>query len=182
MCPIVDEIIDENKYTEFTINEDDNINDLLDELHEKMYNDKLSQEEKPKEDTEEQDDGYYFINLINIFTKYYNNKFEKNENFFNDIKKNSDTSNQMELFFECTFEHNVFKEKNNLSNEECFKYYFNNDDKKNIKKLFDDNNKIYVFEHNNNKIVFPTLLICLNYIHENKIINDEWGIYDLNNK
>ena len=55
------------------------------------------------------DDGYYFFHLINIFTKYFNNKFNKNEHFFSDIKNlNSDTSNQMELFFDSIIEFTSF--------------------------------------------------------------------------
>jgi hypothetical protein len=53
------------------------------------------------------DEGYYYINLINIFVKYYNEKFDKKENFFSGINNEKDTSTLMEMFFEC-----IIKTKN----------------------------------------------------------------------
>jgi len=130
----------------------------------------------------EQDDGYYFFNLINIFIKYYNEKYDKHENFFNNIKKSSDTSTQMEMFFESIFEFRMYKEDNKLSNEDAINNYYDYENKKEIKKLFENNNQIYALEYNEKKIITPSLLICLNYIYEKKIINEEWRIYNLNNK
>lgn len=204
----LDEIIDnfEKEELSYSINEneDNSINDVLEDLYEKLYFDTRSvnniddnscfnnlpdhlktvfnvNDQSPSVEIE-QDDGYYFFNLINIFIKYYNEKYDKHENFFSNIKKDSDTSTQMEMFFESIFEFRMYKEKNKLSNEDAFNNYYNYENKKEIKKLFDNNNQIYALEYNNNKIITPSLLICLNYIYEKKIIDEEWRIYNLNNK
>ena len=178
---IVDNIVEdnENRNNEFILNEDDNINDFLDDMHEKIYE---NNNKKSDEELIDHDDGYYFINLINIFTKYYNNKFDKNENFLNNIKKDTETNNQMELFFECIFEYNMFKKKNKIEDNDALKYYFNYDEKNKIKMLFDNEERVYALEHNEKKLITPSLLICLNYIFENKIMNEKWEIYDLINK
>ena len=206
----LDEIIDNFEKEELSYskneneNEDNNINDVLEDLYEELYLDKnntnntndnscvnnlpdhlktvFNVNDKSPSVEIEQDDGYYFFNLINIFIKYYNEKYDKHENFFNNIKKESDTSTQMEMFFESIFEFRMYKEKEKLNNEDAFNNYYNYGNKKEIKKLFENNNQIYALEYNDNKIITPSLLICLNYIYEKKIVNEEWRIYNLNNK
>lgn len=159
--------------------EDIEFDDIYEKIHEKKNKIQNNNEKKNQED--EEDDGYYFINLINIFTKHYNKKFDKTENFFNNIKEDKQTSNQMELFFDSIFEYNIFKGKYKLENEDALKYYFDYNDKNKIKELFDNKNNIYIYELNNNKLVMPSLIICLNYIFENNLIDEDWHIYNLNN-
>ena len=129
------------------------------------------------------DDGYYFFHLINIFTKYFNNKFNKNEHFFSDIKNlNSDTSNQMELFFDSIIEFKLLKETLKLDNNDCFKIIYSESESEKILEIFSNwNNQIYMFEFDNKKIISPSLLVILNYIYENNIINNDWNIYNLRN-
>lgn len=145
------------------------------------------------------DDGYYFINLINIFIKYYNNKFDKIENFFSGINDtNNYTSYQMELFFESITEYNIVKKFFNLNDIECMKLIYmdsnieinqnnemelnssNNSDK--ILELFSKwDNQIYMLDFGINRFISPSLLVCLNYIYENKMFDDYWNIYNLRN-
>ena len=84
------------------------------------------------EDDFEDDDGYYFINLINIFMKYYNNKFDKIENFFSGIKDNDNdnndndngTTSQMELFFDAIIEYKSVKKSYGLDDDACMRLIY----------------------------------------------------------
>jgi len=132
------------------------------------------------------DDGYYFFNLINIFTKYYNNKYDKNENFFSgvtDLEKG--TSNQMNYFFDAVVEYKMVKKHYKIDNDECIKMIFNDStDSEKILELFEKwEGQIYMLEFNTYRLICPSLLICLNYIYENNLIieNLEWNIYNLRN-
>ena len=132
----------------------------------------------------EDDDGFYYYNLMNIFIKYYNNKFDKIENFFVGVKNvDKDTSNQMELFFDAIIEYKTVKDKLNLEDIEIMKIiYNNNNDPEKILKLFDEwVGQIYSFEYKDNKYISPSLIICLNYIYENKLIDENWNIYTMRN-
>ena len=88
--------------------EDDDINESISNFYEqKIY-------EKPIEINEED----YYLSLLNTFLKYYNDKFDKKDNFFSENLKNIgslETNPQMELFFESIIE---FK---NLENKIKFK-------------------------------------------------------------
>lgn len=139
------------------------------------------------------DDGYYFINLINIFIKYYNNKFDKIENFFSGIKNDDkDTTSQMELFFDAVVEYKTVKELFGLDDTQCMGLIFldsnsndntnTNDDIDRILELFSKcENQIYMLDLGNNRYISPSLLVCLNYIYEKQIIDEHWNIYNLRN-
>jgi hypothetical protein len=115
--------------------------------------------------------------------KYYNNKFDKNEHFFSDIKDlDKGTSNQMELFFDSVVEFKILKEKLGLTNEQCMDIIYTDSEPDKTLKLFDENqNQIYMLETNSNKFISPSLLICLNWIYQNNFIDSKWNIYNLRN-
>ena len=113
--------------------------------------------------------GYYF-NLLNIFIKYYNDKYNKNENFFTNIKDiDKDTTPQMELFYEMIIEYNLIDELDNDS-----KWVKEDDD---VHKLIKNPKyqQVYCLELPNKECIYaPSLLICLNYLieHNNSDITD----------
>lgn len=139
--------------------------------------------DKSDNDEFENDDGYYFFNLLNIFIKYYNNKFDKNEHFFSDIKDlDKGTSTQMELFFDAVVEFKILKEKLGLSSDECMGIIYSDSDTENVLDLFDKyQNQIYMLETKSNKLISPSLMICLNWIYQNNLVNSQWQIYNLRN-
>ena len=170
-------------------NEDDDTQDIIGDLYQNMYeknnNTELNNSTKNDDDGEhDNDNGFYYYNLINIFIKYYNNKFDKIENFFVGVKDiNKDTSNQMELFFDAIIEYKIVKEKLNLDDFETMKIIYNNTiDSEKILELFDKcSGQIYSLEYNDTKYISPSLVICLNYIYENKISDEYWDIYTMRN-
>jgi hypothetical protein len=113
-------------------------------------------------------EGYYF-NLLNIFIKYYNDKYNKNENFFTNIKDiDKDTTPQMELFYEMIIEYNLIDELDNDS-----KWVKDDDVHKLIKNP--KYQQVYCLELPNKECIYtPSLLICLNYLieHNNSDITD----------
>lgn len=185
-----------NLYLESNNDEYDDTNDYINELHQDMYEKKFYKElmennsENINEDNNinnEDNDEYYYLNLINIFIKYYNEKFDKNEHFFSNIKNyDKDTSNQMEMFFDLIFEYKILKDKLKLDDLELMKYIYNENDNKNDNKLIENlfenlTDQIYVMEINNNKLFSPSLIICFNYIYENNLIDQSWNIFNLKN-
>ena len=149
------------------------------EENEEKYND--DSKEDNEDEIREDDEGIYYINLMNIFMKHYNNKYDKKKHFFSDIKDvTKDTSNQMELFFEAIVEYKMIKEKNNYNDEEMMKYYFTDKDK--IKNLLKEHKgQIYSLEIKYKKYISCSLLVLLNFIHEKNILEEEWNIYNLRN-
>ncbi len=162
----------------------------------------ILENEKNKEDEEEEDDdedkeeqeALYYIELINIFLKYYNEKYDKTDNFFTGIKNNqTDTSNPMELFFEAIFEFEQFKKiiineiptnidinNKQIVNNFVMKFIFTQDNPDKITTLFEIwENQMYCLIYKGKKYISPSLLICLNFIHESDIIYDEWNIFNL---
>ena len=169
----------------------------------------LNNNQNKNHDEFDDDDGYYFINLINIFMKYYNNKFDKIENFFSGIKGDEkSTSSQMELFYDAIIEYKTVKESFRLDDTNCMKLIYldsdinnttqtndteinkdtdtdtntdTNTDTDKILELFSKcENQIYMLDLGFKRYVSPSLLICLNYIYENKI-DSYWDIYNLRN-
>lgn len=179
--------------------------DIINKFNNKKTTENYNKNPKQNEFTDEffNDDGYYLINLINIFMKYYNNKFDKIENFFSGINNNNkDTSTQMELFFDSIVEYKIVKEKFGVDNDDCMKLIYkdidtntntntnantnisseNNTDTDKIIELFSKwENQIYMLDFETERFISPSLLICLNYIYENKIDDDCWNIYNLRN-
>jgi hypothetical protein len=129
----------------------------------------------------ENDDGYYFFNLMNIFIKYYNNKYDKTEHFFSNISDlNKDTSSQMEIFFDSIMEFKIIKEKLKLDNDESMKQIYSDFETEKISEMFEKlENKIYMFEMGDIKLFSPSLLVCFNYIYQKNIIDNDWNIYNL---
>jgi hypothetical protein len=116
------------------------------------------------------DEGVYYFNLLNIFIKYYNDKYNKNENFFTNIKDiDKDTTPQMELFYEMIIEYNLLKEDVEGNKGIC--------DKEDVHKLIKNPKyqQVYCLELPNKECIYsPSLLICLNYLieHNNSDITD----------
>jgi hypothetical protein len=148
-----------------------------------IENDKEDEDEEEEENTEiENDKGEYMFDMINLFMKYFNKKYGQKQNLFSGIKNEDvDTNKQMELFASYIAEYEYIKEK--IFMDECSEFYF--DDIKMVKKYLNNNDieNFYVLEiletKNDKKIYSPSLLDCLNYLHKNKITENDWNIYDL---
>jgi hypothetical protein len=172
-----DELIDDdyNKQQHITVEtidqgnnedtEDDEFNDMLhDEYEKELYlKNCRSGDGGGGRGGGEGKDKYYF-NLLNIFIKYYNDKYNKNENFFTNIKDiDKDTTPQMELFYEMIIEYNLVDELDNDS--KCIK----GDSEEDVHKLIKNPKyqQVYCLELPNKECIYsPSLLICLNYLIE----------------
>lgn len=157
--------------------------------------DNYNEHENIEPDNNPDTDTKFYFGLMNIFMKYYNEKFEKQHNFFSGIKDfQKDTSNPMELFFDAIIEFKMLKENivNGLpENDEvrdsddsittmAMKFYFNSDQKQKITNLFEMwEGQIYCLEYGPSKIISPSLIVCLNYIMVNELVNNEWTIFNL---
>jgi hypothetical protein len=183
-----------------TRNEDEPTNEeIQDELFQDYYDKKLQKEylksigqpvpdsddEKTEEEIEEEQ-SQYRLKLLNLFLVHYNEKFDKQENYFSNIKNvEKDTSNPMELFFEVIIEFKKLKEILELEDDEdCIKYWFEDSDDKNIDMMFTKfpEGQMYCLDYNGKRIISPSLLICLNYLVNNKddlFENKNWHIFSL---
>lgn len=147
------------------------------------YEDFYELKEKQNKIQEESiiEDSDYYFQLLNLYIKYYNEKFNKNENLFYNIKNiESDTNSALELFFEAIIEFKHLKDKLNLDEIDLLdKYYKENDNE--IMNLMNSDDQVYCLEIENNnklnKIITFSLIICLNYVLVNKINN--WKIFIL---
>jgi hypothetical protein len=170
-----------NIYEGEDLEEQEDIIDLQD-VHE-MLERKKEKEKTIKDNVEnvvEEDPEYYF-KLINIFMKFYNNKYNKNENLFSNIAdKDKDTNSALELFFEAIMEFKDLKEKLNIDEIDLLDIYYDSDNKE-IINLMNSYEQVYCLEINEDKkkIVTISLIICLNYILINKI--EKWNIFMLKN-
>ena len=169
-------------------------------INEKQNNEKQNNEKQLTTSTCEEPE--YYFKLINIYMKYYNNKYNKNENLFSNIEdKFKDTNSALELFFEAIMEFKDLKEKLNIDGpfrastlvDDPFrastlvdeydlldKYY--DSDSEEIVNLMNSYDQVYcleILENNkdNKKIITISLIICLNYVLINKIEN--WNIFML---
>ena len=177
---------------------------------------KVSEEESDEESDEEELDKEmikekemeYYINLMNIFMRYYNEKFDKTDNFFTGIKNSqADTSEPMELFYEAIIEYNLLKKQisedlkeqiessntdTDIINEFANKFIFDENNSDRIEHLFQTwEHQIYCLSlqsnRGNKKYYSPSLIVCLNYININNINNDlsnlnlnsSWNIFNL---
>ena len=128
---------------------------------------------KDDEIKQENEDEIYYIKLINSFMIYYNNKYNKKENFFSNINDEKDTNSQMEIFYSSKFELTSVKEKIGYLNEiDCMQYIFEKDCYINL-----NFKGLYCLEYNDKKLYTPALFIALNYIIINNM--DEWVIFNL---
>ena len=181
-------------------NEDEMTNEeIQEELFQDYYDKKLQKdylksigEEVPDSDDEKTTEelevelSEHRLKLLNLFLIHYNEKYEKKENYFSNVKNiEKDTSNSMELFFESIVEFKKIKELLNLEeDEECFDYYFDNEDSENVSKLFEKitEGQIYCLDYNRKQIITPCILSCLNYLINNKkdLFGDkDWFIFNL---
>jgi hypothetical protein len=152
--------------------EDDEFNDMLHDEYEKELVRKNCKGGE-KEDTFSGGEDKYYFNLLNIFIKYYNDKYNKNENFFTNIKDvDKDTTPQMELFYEMIIEYNLLK-----GEEEEGSMYIKDHREEDVHKLIKNPKyqQVYCLELPNKECIYtPSLLICLNYLieHNNSDITD----------
>ena len=157
-----DNIIVDN-INEDDINEDDINEDDINELNEI---DRLKTIESE-----------YYVDLVNIFMIYYNNKYNKSESLLNNIKNDTDTNSQMELFYEYMLE---LKDLTNIlkyeSDYKTMNYYFKKEEYINKFNIFTQN---YCFEYDLEKIYSPSIIVLLNFGLLNNI--DNFNIYTLNN-
>ena len=168
-------VIKQNIYEGEDLEEYDDIIDFQD-VHEMLEKKKNLNKEKDNLENQNEDPEYYF-KLINIFMKYYNNKYNKNENLFSNITdKNKDTNSALELFFEAIMEFKDLKEKLNVD-DLLDKYYDSNSEE--IVNLMNSYDQVYCLEINEGKkkIITISLIICLNYVLVNKV--EKWNIFML---
>jgi hypothetical protein len=133
-------IINLNIYEGEDLEEHDDIIDIQD-VHEMLEKKKNLNEKKEKDNLENQnEDPEYYFKLINIFMIYYNNKYNKNENLFSNIKdKNKDTNSALELFFESIMEFKDLKEKLNIDGSSRASTYI--DDSSRASTYIDDSSR-----------------------------------------
>jgi hypothetical protein len=180
-------------------NEDEATNEELQgELLEEYYNKKAEKEylKSIGEDYSDSDDeareekheqiSEHKLNLLNLFLIHYNEKYEKCENYFTNIKDiEKDTSNPMELFFESIVEFKKIKDALELEDdEECMDYYSEDSDDKKIGEMYDKfpEGQMYCLDFANKNIISPSLLVCLNYLSNNKknlFETKNWNIFNL---
>ena len=116
--------------------------------YEDFYELKEKQDKIKKENIIEDSD--YYFQLLNLYMKFYNEKFNKNENLFSNIKNiDTDTNSPLELFFEAIIEFKHLKDKLNLDEIDLLdKYYQENDNE--IINLMNSDNQVYCLEIENN--------------------------------
>jgi hypothetical protein len=136
------------------------------------------EDHKDHEDSEDTEDPEYYFKFINTYMRYYNDKYNKNENLFSNIAdKDKDTNSPLELFFEAIMEFKDLKEKLNIEEIDLLDKYYNSDSEE-IVKLMNSYEQVYCLEINQNKkIITISLIICLNYVLVNKI--EKWNIFIL---
>jgi hypothetical protein len=160
-------------YEENEDNEDDEFNDIIHDEYEKKLN--MNNDGKGNGGNgNEVGNGTYYFNLLNMFIKYYNDKYDKNEHFFSSIKDNNkDTSTQMEMFYEMIIEYNTLKKNTVVEGTEDTESIVGDVYKEGDSKICDLLNdskyeQVYCLElPNKKKIYTPSLLLCLNYIIDN---------------
>ena len=176
-----------NIYEEEDLEEQDDIIDYQD-IHEMMERKKAIIEEKQSTTNIYGEEPEYFFKLINTYMKFYNEKFNKNENLFSNIEnKDKDTNSSLELFFEAIMEFKDLKEKLNIDEIDLLDKYYDYDSEE-IVNLMNSYEQVYCLEINednkkinedNKKIITISLIICLNYVLVNKI--EKWNIFMLKN-
>jgi len=149
------------------------------EMFEKKKESLKNEEQSLKENNNEVPE--YYFKLLNIFMKYYNDKYNKNENLFSNITdKEKDTNSALELFFEAIMEFKDLKEKLDIGIDAIDlldKYY--DSDSKEIVNIMNSYDQVYCLEINGGekKIITISLIICLNYVLVNNI--EKWNIFML---
>jgi hypothetical protein len=179
-------------------NEDETtMEEIQNELFEEHYNKKVEKEylkkmgedfsdEEEETETKSEQISEHKLNLLNLFLLHYNEKYEKCENYFSNIKNiEKDTSNPMELFFESIIEFKKIKKVLDLDDdEECMDYFFEDNDGENIDKMMEKfpEGQLYCLDFYDKRILSPSILICLNYVINNKknlFEGKDWNIFNL---
>lgn len=192
-------------------NEDEPTNDeIQEELFQDYYDKKLQKDyfksigqevpdsdEEKTEEAKEEELSQYRLNLLNLFLIHYNEKYDKQENYFSNIKNiQKDTNNPMELFFEIIVEFKKVKEILELDKEkdvkdveddeysECLNYWYEDSDDKNVEIMLEkfSEGQLYCLNYGKKRIITPSLMICLNYLINNKeplFGNKDWNIFNL---
>lgn len=193
------EEIEETSNMVDTMNEDEaTIEEIHNELFEEQYNKKVEKEylKSLGEDFSDSDDeidedkkekiSEHKLNLLNLFLLHYNEKYEKCENYFSNVKNiEKDTSNPMELFFESIVEFKRVKEILKLEeDEECMNYYFEDSDGANVDKMMTQfpEGQLYCLDFFEKRILAPSILICFNFLINNKqnlFEGKGWNIFNL---
>jgi len=165
-----------NIYEGEDLEEQDDID--FQDIHEMLEKRKENIKNQNKEEEKNKEDPEYYFKLINTFMKYYNNKYNKNENLFSNIEdKYKDTNSALELFFEAIMEFKDLKEKLNVDENDLLDKYYDSDSEE-IVNLMNSYKQVYCLEINEGKkIITISLIICLNYILVNKI--EKWNIFML---
>ena len=138
-----------NIYEEEDLEEQDDIIDYQD-IHEMMERKKAiiaEKEKQPATDIYSEEPEYYF-KLINTYMKFYNEKFNKNENLFSNIEnKDKDTNSSLELFFEAIMEFKDLKDKLNIDEIDLLDKYYNSESEE-IVNLMNSYEQVYCLEIN----------------------------------
>jgi len=193
------EEIEENSNIVDTMNEDETtMEEIQNELFEEQYNKKMEKEylKSLGEDFSDSDDevddekkeqiSEHKLNLLNLFLIHYNEKYEKRENYLSNVKNiEKDTSNPMELFFESIIEFKKVKDMLKIEDdEECMDYYVEDSDDVNVDKMIAQfpEGQLYCLDFYGKRIITPSILICLNYLVNNKqnlFEEKRWNIFNL---
>jgi hypothetical protein len=168
--------------------EDDEFYDMLHDEYEKKICTNSSKSTLSNGVIDGPESEHYYFNLLNIFIKYYNDKYNKNENFFSNIKDiDKDTTPQMELFYEMIIEYNLITKNDDLDEKEeellmkkgelLVKEGSISGHGGQVYKLIKNPKyqQIYCLELPNKECIYsPSLLICLNYLieHNNSAITN----------
>ena len=116
---------------------------------------------------------------------HYNEKFNKCENYFSNIKNiEKDTSTSMELLFEAIIEFKKIGSTLKIENDEIMKYYKDDTDNDGIDKMIKEfpEGQLYCLDYLNKRIISPSILICLNYLivfKKDLFEKKDWNIFNL---
>ncbi len=194
-----EEIEETSKMVDMENEEEFNNDELEQELFEEYYNIKMEKEylksigeydeetdEHLNEDEKEEIIAEHKVSLLNLFLIHYNEKFNKCENYFSHVKNiKEETNNLMELFFEALVELKTVKQTLEIDeNDDCMDYYFEDKDEKKVDEMFKKfpKGQMYCLDYDKKIIISPSILICLNYLINNKKDLFEvknWNIFNL---
>jgi len=170
--------------------------ELYHELSERRHDAELSQHEsefreffqqgEAEQETAEDIDVEHLFSLLNIFTKYYNEKYDRVENYFTGIHENAESSQMMELFLEAIFEYTGLMQHFDIEdNPTMMTMFYPESDKATIESILNESThmlyqcEIRIPNAKPLRIYSTSLLVCLNYIVENGFGENEWYVFTL---
>lgn len=181
---IIDDITN-NKLDKF-----DDIHEIINETYiNELYLKKLEEESEIKINESDDDqvdyinnntgddmDTDYYVDILNMYTMYYNKKYCKTNNFFTNVENDNETNDMQELFYDAMLEYQQVKK---IFNEDL---YYNHTDFDKVNKLYDEyNEQIYCLEINKTKIISASLIVCLCYVINNNYKDINWRIFHTRN-